>query len=421
MIPEDWDVTRLGDVAEVISGYAFKSQDFLEQGIPIIKIKNITPPNVVLDDVQYVSQLMYDTKEKYRVKYNDILISMTGSNISQFASAVGKIGRVKIKNKSMLLNQRVGKIYVKNPNKYDENFLYHYISTEQTKYALASIASGSANQANIDPKQIKNLFLPFPPIEEQVRIGDILDLLYKKIDLNNQMNKTLEQISQTLFKRWFIDFEFPDENGNPYKPSGGMMVDSELGEIPEGWGVGKLGDIAGEKRKNKKVENIEPETPYFGLEHIPRKSISLSEWGNASEISSNKLTFEKNDILFGKIRPYFHKVGVAPINGICSTDIIVISPKEDYLSLVLSIVSSEKFVEFATQTSEGTKMPRANWKTLVKYPVVIPDRETSKKYNEIVSTFVDVIQKNIFECKNLSQIRDSLLPKLMSGKIRVPI
>ncbi len=85
------------------------------------------------------------------------------------------------------------------------------------------------------------------------------------------------------------------------------------------------------------------------------------------------------------------------------------------------MVSSEKFVEYATQTSEGTKMPRANWKTLIKYPVVIPNKSTSKRYNEIVSDFVYIIQKNIFECKTLSQIRDSLLPKLMSGKIKVPI
>ena len=93
----------------------------------------------------------------------------------------------------------------------------------------------------------------------------------------------------------------------------------------------------------------------------------------------------------------------------------MISPEEDYYSFILSIVSSEKFVEYATQTSDGTKMPRANWKTLVKYPVVIPDKLTSKRYNEIVSAFVDIMHKNIFECKNISQIRDSLLPKLMSA------
>ena len=268
---------------------------------------------------------------------------------------------------------------------------------------------------------MQNLQIPLPSLPEQKVIANVLSFFDDKIELNNKMNKTLEQIAQTLFKHWFIDFEFPDENGNPYKSSGGRMVDSELGEIPEGWRVGKLGEISDEKRKNIKIEDINSETPYFGLEHIPRKSISLSEWGSASEVSSNKLIFEKDDILFGKIRPYFHKVGVAPIDGVCSTDIIVISPKEEYYSFVLSIVSSEKFVEFATQTSEGTKMPRANWRTLIKYPVVIPDKLTSKKYNEIVLAFVETIQKNIFECKNLAQVRDSLLPKLMSGKIRVQI
>ena len=278
-----------------------------------------------------------------------------------------------------------------------------------------------STQKTLSLRNIQNIFVPVCDELTQKRIADQLYSLDQKIQLNCQINSTLEQIAQTLFKHRFIDFEFPNESGNPYRSSGGRMVDSELGEIPERWKVGKLGDIADEKRKNVKVEDLNPEIPYFGLEHIPRKSISLSEWGNANEVSSNKLIFEKDDVLFGKLRPYFHKVGVAPIDGVCSTDIIVISPEEDYYSFILSIVSSEKFVEYATQTSDGTKMPRANWKTLVKYPVVIPDKLTSKRYNEIVSAFVDIMHKNIFECKNISQIRDSLLPKLMSGKIRVQV
>ncbi len=98
--------------------------------------------------------------------------------------------------------------------------------------------------------------ISIPPLNEQRAIANILGTLDNKIDVNRQMNSTLEQIAQALFKRWFIDFEFPDENGNPYRSSGGRMVDSELGEIPEGWGVGTLGDMAKEKRKNVKIEDV---------------------------------------------------------------------------------------------------------------------------------------------------------------------
>ena len=104
----EWKEVKLGEVANVLSGYGFKSKDFRDYGIPVIKIKNIVPPYVTLDEVQYVSQELSDERNRYKIKYGDILISLTGSNVNQFASAVGKVGRVKI-NKEMLLNQRVGK------------------------------------------------------------------------------------------------------------------------------------------------------------------------------------------------------------------------------------------------------------------------------------------------------------------------
>ncbi|MGB9940122.1 restriction endonuclease subunit S [Methanosarcina sp.] len=180
----------------------------------------------------------------------------------------------------------------------DPLFYYYFFKSATGRNLVSSIVEQVA-AAGIRGSDLSKLSVLYLPKEEQKSIANIFSTLDDKIDLNRQMNSTLKQIAQSLFKRWFIDFEFPDENGDPYKSSGGRMVDSKLGEIPEGWGIGKLGDIASEKRKNVKVEDMNPETPYFGLEHIPRKSISLSDWGNASEISSNKLIFEKRDILFG--------------------------------------------------------------------------------------------------------------------------
>ncbi len=412
MIPEEWNIGELKDFCSKIGSGATPrggSKVYIDYGIALIRSQNVYDEGFKTEGLTYIQDLDAKKLNSVEVKKNDILFNITGDSICRCCIAPDSILPARV-NQHVSIIRTNTKLYYK--------FLYCYLCLKRTKETLLSFDAGGTRKA-ITKGNLEKLLLPLPSYTEQTQIGDFIGLISDKIDLNNQMNKTLEQIAQALFKRWFIDFEFPDENGNPYKSSGGRMVDSELGEIPEGWRVGKLGDIANEKRKNVKVENINPETPYFGLEHIPRKSISLSDWGNASEVKSNKLIFEKDDILFGKIRPYFHKVGIAPIKGICSTDIIVISPKKDYYSFVLSIVSSEKFVDYATQTSEGTKMPRANWRTLIRYPVVIPDKQISKRYNETVSVFVDIIQKNIFECKNLSQIRDLLLPKLMSGKIRV--
>lgn len=407
MIPEDWNLLTVEEAIESIIDYRGKTPKKTNSGIPLITAK-IVKNGRILEPNEFISPKDYESWMRRGLpKPGDVVIT-TEAPMGEVAQLDER--KVALAQRLITLRGKKGVLH--------NNFLRFVLQSPSVMNELKKRESGTT-VTGIKQKELRKALLPIPPHDEQIRISEILVGLDDKIELNHQMNSTLEQIAQTLFKRWFIDFEFPDENGNPYRSSGGRMVDSELGEIPEGWGVGKLGDIAEEKRKNVKVENINPETPYFGLEHIPRKSISLSDWGNASEIKSNKLIFEKDDILFGKIRPYFHKVGVAPIDGVCSTDIIVISPEKSYYSFVLSIVSSEKFVEYATQTSEGTKMPRANWKTLIKYPVVIPDKSTCKRYNEIVSDFVDIIQKNIFECKTLSQIRDSLLPKLMSGKIRV--
>jgi type I restriction enzyme S subunit len=184
--------------------------------------------------------------------------------------------------------------------------------------------------------------------------------------------------------------------------------------------VKKLGEVAEDIRRSVSVGKVDPETPYVGLEHIPRKSMALSEWGKAEEVQSSKLAFKQGEILFGKIRPYFHKVCVAPVDGVCSTDAIVIVPKESQLfSLVLSVVFSEDFVAHATQTSQGTKMPRANWNVLTQYPVIIPPDDMLSQFNAIVLDIVQLQRNLVFRNRNLRQTRDLLLPRLISGQLDV--
>jgi len=133
-----------------------------------------------------------------------------------------------------------------------------------------------------------------------------------------------------------------------------------------------------------------------------------------------KLAFEKGEILFGKIRPYFHKVGVAPLDGVCSSDTIVIRAKEpECFGVVLCCVSSEAFVAHATQTSQGTEMPRANWDVLTKYPVALPPEPVLTEFNATINDYVALIQNLLFKNRNLRRTLDLLLPKLISGEVDV--
>ena len=163
-----------------------------------------------------------------------------------------------------------------------------------------------------------------------------------------------------------------------------------------------------------------PISTNFATRPTPRRSIALSEWGMASDVQSTKLRFRKSEILFGKIRPYFHKVSVAPIDGVCSSDAIVISAKNtDWWAMVLMGVSSDQFVAHSVQTSNGTKMPRANWGVLLKYGTPIPPDKLLNHFNRFVRDTVDQMYVLISKNRNLRTTRDLLLPKLISGEIDV--
>ena len=146
----------------------------------------------------------------------------------------------------------------------------------------------------------------------QRKIAAILSIYDDLIENNTRRIKILEDIAQIFYREWFVHFRFP---GHKHVP----MVESPLGPIPQGWEIGELGGLAESIRRNVKPRDVKQETPYFGLEHLPRKSIALSNWDSVDSINSAKLRFKKGEILFGKIRPYFHKVGVAPLVCIKTT------------------------------------------------------------------------------------------------------
>jgi len=161
------------------------------------------------------------------------------------------------------------------------------------------------------PSILRSVSVVHPPLPTQRKIADILSAYDDLIENNTRRIAILEEMAQQLYQEWFVHFRYPGHENVP-------LVDSELGPIPEGWEVKRLGDIAREVRRSVDPSELDQETPYVGLEHIPRKSITLQEWGSIASVTSTKLKFCKGEILFGKIRPYFHKVIVAPFDGVTS-------------------------------------------------------------------------------------------------------
>ena len=298
---------------------------------------------------------------------------------------------------------------------------------------LLAQATGSTFP-NVSATQLADIPYPGFSLPEQRAIAHILGTLDDKIELNRKMNQTLEEMARALFKSWFVDFDpvrakldvrwrpgesLPGLPADLYKLFPDRLAPSQLGEIPEGWDVGVLRDVAESPKRGVLPAEIPQDTPYIGLQNMPRHSVTLSEWQEAGQVTSGKSVFKKGELLFGKLRPYFHKVGIAPTDGVCSTDIVVVRPIEALWSAsVLCCISSDEFVSYTDQTSTGTKMPRTSWQSMGRYPICLPSEATLTAFQKIVRPQLDRIVENCHRSRTLAEVRDALLPKLVSGNIQ---
>ena len=293
-------------------------------------------------------------------------------------------------------------------DEFDTQFLF-YLLTD----AKLSRYAGGAAQPLVTQTVLKQVEVSVPPLPVQRRIAGILSAYDELMENSQRRIRLLEAMARALYREWFVHFRFPGHEKLP-------RVASPLGDIPQGWEVKKLGDIAEDMRRNvPKGELAEPK-PYVGLEHIPRRSLALDAWETTSELGSNKLEFKKGEVLFGKIRPYFHKVSVAPFDGLCSADTIVVrSRRPEHYAFVVACVSSDPFVAEASATANGAKMPRANWDVLEKFPVVIPKGKVAEKFSVLFAGIIAQQQALIFQIQNLRRTRDLLLPRLLSGQVEL--
>jgi type I restriction enzyme S subunit len=258
--------------------------------------------------------------------------------------------------------------------------------------------ASTTTRASLNNSMLESLAILAPNKIEQKAIASVLSSLDDKIDLLHRQNKTLEQMAETLFRQWFVE------------------------EAKEDWEKGCLRDVAENIKKSIKHDALEKRTKYIALEHISKRNISLNSFNNADNVRSNKYKFKVNDILFGKLRPYFHKVCFTSFEGVCSTDILVIRPKQKSLfAYCLFAFFQKDVVDFANSGSEGTRMPRTNWNILSNYPILIPPNELILKFDKIAVPAVSKINNNQKQIRTLEKLRDTLLPKLMSGEIRVKI
>ena len=398
----EWKEYRLDEIGDIVSGGtpSTKNEDYYGNEIPWI-----TPKDLSGYDSKYISK---GERSITKLGLEKSSAKLLPKGTILFSSRA-PIGYVAIAQEDLCTNQGFKNI-VCNPQVAHNEFIYYRMKL--AKKELESVAGGSTFK-EVSGKVMKEFKIKLPSIEQQKRIASILSSLDDKIELNNEMNKTLEEMAQSIFKRWFVDFEFPNEDGQPYKSSGGEMVESELGMIPKGWKVESFSDISEildskriplSKREREKRANI---YPYYG-------AASLMDY-------VDDYIFEGIHVLMGEDGTVIDKDGFPILQYVggkfwVNNHAHVLKGKNEFSNEFVYLYLSNTNV---THLVTGAVQPKINQKNLTSLKLPIPDKNMTVKFNSLAKNIFEYIYKIRQENKKLEEIRSILLPVLMNGTINI--
>ncbi|MDD2790630.1 MAG: restriction endonuclease subunit S [Sulfurimonas sp.] len=392
-----WRECKLGECIEVINGYAFKSQNFLEEQIenslPVVKIKNVANGDVNLKAVQF--HLFDKSLEKYLIQKNDVLIALTGNHPQAITQVVGEASKYKL-NDLAFLNQRVANIKAK--ENMSNDFLYYFLKDDASHDYLASQSSGSANQANISKSDIENMPISLPPLEEQKAIAEVLSSLDDKIDLLHRQNQTLESLAQTLFRQWFIEEAKEEWEEKPLSKIADFLNGLACQKFPPQNDIEKLPVLKIKDLKDGISENSDYATSDVKPEYIVNNGDVIFAWSASLMV---KIWDGEQCVL----NQHLFKV--------TSKDF----PKWFYYHWCKYHL--DNFI--AISSAHATTMGHIKRGDLDEAMCVIPSNEELVKMDDEISPIFEKIETNSRQIKSLEKMRDTLLPKLLSGEIRVKI
>ena len=403
---------KLGELLVVKHGYAFKSENYVEKSeYGLVTLANISNSNDFKFNESKTTYYGGDFPEEFILEEDDLVMPLTEQVIGLFGNTafIPKVKEVS----HFVLNQRVGKVIPKK-KKSDKYYLHYLLATEGVKNQLEYRASGT-RQRNISPDDIYDVDVFIPEIESQVKIGKTLYELEKKINNNNRINAELESMAKTIYDYWFLQFDFPNENGKPYKSSGGKMIWNEelKREIPEGWRVGRLEEIADiTMGSSPKGESLNEENE--GTIFYQGKTDFGYRFPNIRMYTKLPIRFaEVNDILLS-VRAPVGDINIADERCCIGRGLAAIRGKCQ--SFLFYLMLSNKF-QFDKYNTGGTTFGAITKDDLLGLKIIIPDDKIMDLFNSTVSIFDKMIFNNEKASKELASLRDFLLPLLMNGQV----
>lgn len=387
---------KISDICDINSSNISSKDNY--EFINYLDTSNLTEG--VIDTLQklVVGEDKIPSRAKRKVKKNDVLISTVRPNQKHYG--------ILRKLKENLIVSTGFVVLSAKEDIVDAEYLYRYLTQDSiTNYLQAIGETSTSAYPSIKPSDIGSLEIELPQLEEQKAIAKVLSDLDEKIETNNKINKKLEEMSQAIFKQWFVDFEFPNEDGKPYKSSGGEMYESEKGLIPKDFEVSNLGEffnvITGKENANFAKKN--GEYKYFTC--------------SQKDFMCDEFAFDGKALLLAGNGDFSLKWYNGKFNAYQRT--YVLQPFKEHTFEYLYLTMNN-YLKYITQGSQGSVIKFLTKGMIANYKIIYND-DLVDKFNKIISS-IFIKQENINrEIEKLSEIRDILLPKLMSGEIRVPI
>lgn len=425
VLNESWDLKTIGDLVSANEadiqtgpfGTMLQAGSYATDGTPVIAVKDIGVNKIIHGNSPLINDVDAERLSRYKLLQGDIIFGRKG--------AVDRRALVTAKEEGWIQGSDCIRIRFTS-TKIDPIFVSYFLGTRFYINWILSNAQGTT-MPSLNQEILKRVPLPLPSIEEQRRIASVLQVIDQKIEINSAINKNLEEMAQALFKRWFLDFEFPSENGETYKSSGGEFEESELGLIPKGWQVIGLDEIIqiNPKRTLKKGKAY----PYVEMKNLTNNYARVIDLAIRDLSSGSK--FKNGDVLLARITPCLENGKTAYVDflendqmGWGSTEFIVLRtigniPSEYAYFLARSEIFRTHAISNMTGSSGRQRVPDSSLKN---FKIAFScDLERIIDFGRVAKSALDLMKENDEESSRLKAIRDSLLPKLMSGEIRVPV
>jgi type I restriction enzyme S subunit len=419
-MPNIWKTYKLGEITAYQKGFAFKSDWFKDKGDLVVRVSDTTQNSIDVSTCHRIDKEKSNELQKYKLEKDDIVIATVGSWPPNFASVVGKVVKVPLEADGALLNQNAVRLKSIDEDFFSKKYIYYLMKSDYFLKYIVNTAQGSANQASIKLTDIFDFKFDIPCFKEQKSIATILSTIDDKIENNLAINITLEEMAMALYKHWFVDF-------GPFQD--GEFVESELGKIPKGWKIVQFRELLSllKDGSHNPPKRVDSGVKFIaGATDIKKLEVTFNKCSYITQDDYNKMhkTWEikENDILMTIVGTIGNTAIVQnkDLPFSLQRSIAIFRPIEEIPNyFIYLLINNESFKEYVKAHTNPTGQPGIYLKILGSYVLAQPNFQILKQFNDVIEPLFDQMFSNLTENQTLTQLRDTLLPKLISGAVRL--